>query len=242
MKNSNNHKKKEVAGLLLGLMTHVYKFWLLSSCSGLTTPKHFQQKLSTISFMIYCRTVALDCVSFSLVYRINWQLSARVSNKQHRIALTSWVASLPSCGYCRNTTLFISCQLFRKIAAQPTNCAHLVAHQALKEISLKDLQAHAVSGWWAQTVRLRGLRGWSSQYLAGFLANYYEVCLGQLFGTLWSAILLTPRLDMWGKTKTRLICWIFTVYNQHHVASLHVAAGQLRRGWPFCHWKRKLSI
>lgn len=44
------------------------------------------------------------------------------------------------------------------------------------------------------------------------------------------------------KNKNRLICWIFTVYNQHHGASLHVAAGELRRGWPFCHWKRKLSI
>ncbi len=32
-----------------------------------------QQKLNIITFRIYCRSVVLDCISFS--YLINWQLS-----------------------------------------------------------------------------------------------------------------------------------------------------------------------
>lgn len=52
----------------------------------------------------------------------------------------------------------------------------LCCSAGILKTSFRDM--HAVSGWWAQTVRLGGLRGWSSQHLAGFLANYHQVCLG----------------------------------------------------------------
>lgn len=138
---------------------------------------------------------------------------------------------------------FTSRLLFSKITAQPTNRALLTAHYALIKYIFQKSAGPGCKRCVSTNCQIKR----SDRMICPTFSRISSKLPQSMFGSNpvapwgvqnpWH-----PKLDMWRKTKTRLIRWIFTVYHQHHVASPHVATGRIKRGWPFCNWKRKLSI